>query len=105
MQTENVWCDLQAGQFIGVTGVVVAEGGRKSIRPMSQKMAEAEGCPDSIWAAEGEKIRDHGFKPLASYLTRPMNVVNLDGEVFVDGAISIDYLLFSYCFSADFGLF
>ena len=64
--------------------MVVAPGGRKSIRPMSKKMAESEGCPDDIWAAEGERIRDFGFKPLAQYLTRPLNVINLDGEVFVD---------------------
>ena len=85
-ETKPDGCYLQnaKGQFIQVTGAVVAPGGRKSIRPMSKTMAEAEGCPDSIWAEEGERIRDFGFKPLAQYLTRPLNVINLDGEVFVD---------------------
>ena len=67
----------QQGQFITVTGEVVPAGGKKSIRPMSLKLAEAEGCPDSIWATEGENIRDNGFAPLAKLLTRPLNIINL----------------------------
>eukprot|EP01043_Picozoa_sp_COSAG02_P051126 COSAG02_NODE_5344_length_4414_cov_5.903824_1_plen_998_part_00 len=79
-------CYLQnhQGQFITVTGEVVPAGGKKSIRPMSVELAKAEGCPDSIWATEGENIRDFGFRPLAKLLTRPLHIINLDGEVFVD---------------------
>jgi hypothetical protein len=85
-QSKPDGCYLQNahGQFIDVTGALVPPGGKKSIRPMSPRLAEAEGCPDSIWAEEGEGIRDFGFKPLAQYLTRPLNIINLDGEVFVD---------------------
>lgn len=85
-QSKPDGCYLQNahGQFIDVTGAVVPPGGKKSIRPMSSKLAQAEGCPDSVWAEEGEAIRDFGFAPLAQYLTRPLNIVNLDGEVFVD---------------------
>jgi hypothetical protein len=85
-QSKPDGCYLQNahGQFIDVTGALVPPGGKKSIRPMSPKLARKEGCPDSIWAAEGEAIRDFGFTPLAQHLTRPLNIVNLDGEVFVD---------------------
>ena len=85
-QSKPDGCYLQNahGQFIDVTGALVPSGGKKSIRPMSPKLAQAEGCPDSIWAVEGEAIRDFGFTPLAQYLTRPLSIVNLDGEVFVD---------------------
>jgi hypothetical protein len=40
-QSAPAGCYLQngKGQFIEVTGAVVAPGGRKSIRPMSQRMA------------------------------------------------------------------
>jgi hypothetical protein len=55
--------------------------GRKSLRPMSAPMAEAAGSPDALFAWEGERLRDLGFTPLSAVLRRPMNILNLDGEV------------------------
>jgi hypothetical protein len=69
----------------------------KNLRPMSKAMAEAAGCPDHLFAVDGESLRDLVFRPLSKLLTRPVSIINVDGEVFV----SIDSPAEQYNFSAD----
>ena len=71
------------GEFIGVDGNVVPSGGKKTLRPMSESVANDEGCPDSLFNADGEVFRAGLFARLAKNLTREINIVNADGEVFI----------------------
>jgi hypothetical protein len=56
---------------------------KKSVRPMSAAMATTEGCPDSIFSADGSSLAKYMFTPLNNLMTRPISIINADGEVFV----------------------
>eukprot|EP01046_Picozoa_sp_COSAG06_P019084 COSAG06_NODE_1348_length_9778_cov_6.672280_7_plen_990_part_00 len=97
-------CYLQSasGHFINVDGTPVKMNGtvaigRRSLRPMTAAMAQEVGCPDSLWEWEGEQLRDLGFAQLSKYLSRPLSIVNLDGEVFA----SLDVPAEDYNYSHD----
>lgn len=95
-ETLPAGCYLQnaAGHFIDVGGQPATT--RKSLRPMSPKLAVAQGCPDTLWAKDGLQVAEN-FKLLTPYLTRPFSILNLDGEVFV----SLDTPAEDYNFSHD----
>ena len=66
-------------QFITCSGEVTTA---KVLRPLTAEMAEAVGCPDSQFAYDGELIATQ-MRALDKLLTRPIDVVNNDGEIFV----------------------
>eukprot|EP00729_Bicosta_minor_P015718 gene15718-14498_t len=83
-------CYLQdaKGSFINVDGTPAIPNPKtgvlkKSIRPMSGALAVKEGCPDSVYTNDGVLLADKLFTPAANYLTRPLDIINADGEVFV----------------------
>lgn len=78
---KGCWAQDADGNFIEVTGAKVPAGAKKTLRPMSAKMAEAVGCPDSLFNADGPYFRDTMFAPLGTVLKRPVNIVNTDGEI------------------------
>eukprot|EP00040_Diaphanoeca_grandis_P024834 m.136926 g.136926 ORF g.136926 m.136926 type:complete len:1061 (-) comp29894_c0_seq1:14-3196(-) len=102
-QTLPTGCYLQdaKGNFINVDGSPAVNGRngvlKKSIRPMSAALAEKQGCPDSLFTADGKNLAQYIFTPLGGQLTRPMDIVNADGEVFV----SVDVPAEDYDYSHD----
>ena len=84
-----------SGKFIDVTGEPAAPN-RKSLRPLSSAAAAAKGCPDSLWGSDGMSVAAQ-LKKLQPFLSRPFNILNLDGEVFV----SLDQPAEDYDFSKD----
>jgi len=98
-------CFLQnaAGKFIDVKGNLASGGvktcaGRplcKTLRPMSEAMAIKEGCPDSIFARDGESLATYYFKPMSKQLKRPISIVNSDGEIFISLMSPAEYFNFS----------
>eukprot|EP00039_Didymoeca_costata_P012082 m.172848 g.172848 ORF g.172848 m.172848 type:complete len:980 (+) comp15377_c0_seq4:492-3431(+) len=78
-------CYLQnsAGQFINCRGDIIAKGGKKILRPTTPELATSVGCPDSTFDHDGLYFRDHVFSKMDALLTRPINIINEDGEIFV----------------------
>jgi len=84
------------GDFITVMGEpVVPPKGKKCLRPMSPSLAEKVGCPDSVFNRDGEYHRDRIFRPLIGMLTRPVDIINADGEIFISLATPGEYYNFS----------
>jgi hypothetical protein len=91
-QTLPKGCYLQDahGQFVNVDGSPALPdpkhpgGVKKSRRPtVSAAAAAAQGCPDSLAASQGVELAREVFTPLSTLLTRPLTIVNADGEVFI----------------------
>jgi hypothetical protein len=80
-QTLPNGCYLQdaSGKFITCAG---AETAHKILRPTTPELALAEGCPDTVFAHDGNYFRDI-FRRMDAQLTRPINMINEDGEIFV----------------------
>ena len=99
-------CYLQdaKGNFINADGTPAGKSRRypnetqKSVRPLSVATAAKLGCPDSLFTDDGHVLRDTVFGTAArAHMTRPLSVINADGEVFV----SVDTPAESYNFSSD----
>jgi hypothetical protein len=106
-QTLPKGCYLQdaEGEFINVDGTKPQPDAHgvlhKSRRPtVSAAAAVAQGCPDSLAASHGEELAREVFTPLSKLLTRPLNIVNAGGEVF----ISLSTPSEDYNFSMDPGM-
>lgn len=56
---------------------------KKILRPTTSELAAEVGCPDSVFDHDGEYFRDHVFAKMDALLTRPITIVNEDGEIFV----------------------
>lgn len=56
---------------------------KKILRPTTPELADEVGCPDSVFDHDGEYFRDHVFAKMDQLLTRPITIVNEDGEIFV----------------------
>ena len=67
----------------------------KNVRPMSEGMATAQGCPDAVFTFNGKDLARYIFTPLQKLLTRPMSIVNADGEVFISVDTPVEYYNFS----------
>ncbi len=74
-------CYLQdaAGSFITMDGKPA--GSKKILRITTPELAEAVGCPDSLFDSDGEHTLSM-FKVADQRLTRPINLINEDGEIF-----------------------
>ena len=75
-------CYLQnaQGKFINCEGSVTTH---KVLRPTTPALAAAVGCPDTVFAHDGAYFRDQVFRKFDELLTRPIDIVNEDGEIFV----------------------
>ena len=75
-------CYLQdaRGNFITCTG---APTKHKILRPTTPELAAEVGCPVTVFAHDGAYFRDHVFRKFDALLTRPIDLVNEDGEIFV----------------------
>jgi hypothetical protein len=72
-----------AKQFVNCVGHSVPST-KKVLRPTSSvAFAEAIGCPDSLFDADGQYFRDKVFGKFEGMLQRRINRVNEDGEIFV----------------------
>lgn len=74
-------CYLQdtAGNFITMAGKPA--GSKKILRITTPELAEAVGCPDSLFDSDGEHALSM-FKVADESLTRPIDLINEDGEIF-----------------------
>ena len=75
-------CYLQdaAGQNVNCEGHPTTG---KILRPTTPELAAEVGCPDSVFDHDGEYFRDKVFAKMDELLTRPITLVNEDGEIFV----------------------
>ena len=75
-------CYLQnaAGKNVDCTGQPTTG---KILRPTTPELAAEVGCPDSVFDHDGEYFRDSVFAKMDELLTRPITLVNEDGEIFV----------------------
>ena len=74
------------GKFITILGDPIPAGQPLTLRAMSAATAAKQGCPDSIFNAEGATYRKQfHFDTIAKQgrLTRPFDLINSDGEVFI----------------------
>ena len=83
-------------RFIGVEGELVPPGGKKTLRPMSPGMAVSVGCPDALFNVDGQYHLDNIFAPLLGRLTRPIDLVNTDGEIFISLMSPAEHFDFSH---------
>jgi hypothetical protein len=74
-------CYLQnaEGKFITCAGAVSAT---KILRPTTPELAREVGCPETIFARDGAYFEEV-FRKFDKLLTRPINRINEDGEIFV----------------------
>jgi hypothetical protein len=74
-------CYLQdaAGNFITMAGKPA--GAKKILRVTTPSLAESAGCPDALFDADGEHSLAM-FKLADETLTRPIDLINEDGEIF-----------------------
>ena len=75
-------CYLQnaQGQFITCAGTVTST---KILRPTTPELAQEVGCPETVFAHDGAYFRDSVFRKFDALLTRPIDTINEDGEIFV----------------------
>ena len=92
-------CYLQngKGKLITILGVLLGPKDKKVLRPMSIEMSDKVGCPDSTFNIDGKWFVENMFESLAGNLTRSVDLVNADGEIFISLASPAEY----YNYSAD----
>ena len=75
-------CYLQDadGNFITMAGKPAASN-NKILRITTPELADAVGCPDSLFDVDGEQTLAK-FKVADETLTRPIDLINEDGEIF-----------------------
>ena len=67
------------GQFINCAGAVTTT---KILRPTTPELAAEIGCPESVFGPDGAYFRDSVFRKFDELLTRPIDRINEDGEIF-----------------------
>lgn len=83
------------GQFITVLGDVVPTGGKKTLRAMSQTLANTVGCPDTLFSDPDGLFYRQLFLEFTSRLKRPIDIVNADGEIFISLMSPSEYFNYS----------